>query len=83
MNYDDYITGLYDPTSPMNRAEIDDCEEESEYHYMVRISRKIKAVNQRIVEIEEIKAMTNSITSDEAIELHNLKQQLNKLIKEL
>ena len=94
-NYDNYITGLYDSDSPMNQPETEVekvtvtefLENELNQTYFKDFLsdykdtvRKIYQTNKRIAEIEENLSIFGSITSDEQVELHNLKKKLTNLI---
>lgn len=94
MNYDAYITGFYDPTSPINQPEIEAeklthtefLENELNQHlYEDFLSdfkdtvMKIYQSNKRIAEIEENQRLL-PFDSDEQQELIQLKNKLTKLI---
>lgn len=93
-NYDDYITGLYDPTSPINQPEIEAeklthtefLENELNQTYFKDFLsdykdtvRQIYQSNKRIAEIEENQSLL-PFDSDEQQELIQLKKKLTKLI---
>jgi hypothetical protein len=96
MNYDAYITGFYDPTSPINQPEIE-AEKVTYSEYLENelnqtyfkdflsdfkdTVKQIYQTNKRIDEIEQNLSIFGTITSDERIELHNLKKKLTTLIE--
>ena len=95
-NYDNYITGLYDSDSPMNQPETEAekvtytefLENELNQTYFKDFLndykdtvKQIYQTWERIAEIEENLSIFGTITSDERIELHNLKNKLTKLIE--
>jgi len=95
MNYDAYITGFYDPTSPINQIEPEPEEEmtfteklENElnkdyFNELLRDFRytaiQIQATWKRIQEIEQNSSLL-PIDSDEQQEIIQLKKKLTKLI---
>jgi hypothetical protein len=98
MNYDAYITGYYDPTSPINQIEPEPEEEmtfteklENELNkdYFKELLRdfrytamQIASVWKRIQEIEQNSSLL-PIDSDEQQELIKLKKKLTKFIDTL
>ena len=97
-NYDNYITGLYDSNSPMNQPEAEAekvtytefLENELNQTYFKDFLsdykdtvKQIYQTNKRVLEIEQNLSIFGTITSDERIELHNLKNKLTKLINSL
>ena len=94
-NYDNYITGLYDSDSPMNQPETEAekvtytefLENELNQTYFKDFLSDYKdtaitihQTNKRILEIEQNLSIFGTITSDERIELHNLKKKLTNFI---
>ena len=94
-NYDNYITGLYDSDSPMNQPETEAekvtytefLENELNQTYFKDFLsdykdtvKQIYQTNKRILEIEQNLSIFGTITSDERIELHNLKKKLTNFI---
>jgi len=98
MTYDAYITGFYDPTSPMNQIEPEPEEEmtfteklENELNkdYFKELLRdfrctakQITATWKRIQEIEQNSSLL-PIDSDEQQEMIRLKKELTKFIETL
>lgn len=98
MNYDAYITGYYDPTSPINQIEPEPEEEmtfteklENELNkdYFKELLRdfrytamQISATWKRIQEIEQNNSLL-PIDSDEQQEIIKLKKKLTKFIETL
>lgn len=98
MNYDAYITGFYDPTSPMNQIEPEPEEEmtfteklENElnkdyFNDLLREFRytaiQITSTWKRIQEIEQNSSLL-PIDSDEQQEIVKLKKKLTKFIETL
>lgn len=81
-NYDNYITGLYDRESPMNRAEINDCEEANEAQEQQFRINNLKRYHKEINALEDTKN-DFGLTSDQEIQLKRLIFLRNCLIKEL
>ena len=94
-NYDNYITGLYDSDSPMNQPEAEAkkvtytefLENELNQTYfkdfLSDYKDTVKQIYQtwkRVREIEENLSFFGTITSDERIELDNLKKKLTNFI---
>ena len=94
-NYDNYITGIYDSDSPMNQPETEAEKvthteflenELNQTYFKAFLSDYKDTVKQiyqtwkRIAEIEENLSIFGTITSDERIELHNLKKKLTNFI---
>jgi len=95
MNYDAYITGFYDPTSPMNQIEpepeeemtfTDKLENELNKDYFKEFLRdfrytaiQISATWKRIQELEQNNSLLPK-DSDEQQEIIRLKKELTKFI---
>ena len=95
-NYDNQVLGVGNSMHPANQPETEAekvtvtefLENELNQHlykdflsdYKDTVSR-IYQSNKRIAEIEQNLSIFGSITSDERIELHNLKNKLTKLIE--
>ena len=98
MNYDAYITGYYDPTSPMNQIEqgsdeemtfTEKLENELNKDYFNELLREfrytaiqITATWKRIQEIDQNNSLL-PIDSDEQQEIIKLKKELTKFIDTL
>lgn len=98
MNYDAYITGYYDPTSPMNQIEpgsdeemtfTEKLENELNKDYFNELLREfrytaiqITATWKRITEIEQNSSLLPT-DSDEQQEIIRLKKKLTKFIDTL